>query len=193
MLSIGLTGGIGSGKTLISRVFSHLFIPIYYADDRAKELYKQKKVIDKLVSSFGECIMVNDCLDKKKLANIVFNDISKLRLLDSIIHPLVRQDYEDWKIKQDAPYVIMESAIIFESNWQEMFDKVICVYTPKEIAIERVMKRDESTREQVEHRMENQMSSKAKKDKSDFVVIHDNDKMIIPQILTIDKQLRSLI
>lgn len=192
MLSIGLTGGIGSGKTLISRVFSHLFVPIYYADDRAKELYKKKEVIEKLISCFGESIMVDGCLDKKQLANIVFNDINQLRLLDSIIHPLVKQDYEMWKIKQDTPYVIMESAIIFESNWQEMFDKVICVYTPKEIAIERVMKRDNATREQVEDRIGNQMSSKEKRERSDFVVIHDNKNMIIPQILTIDKQLRDL-
>lgn len=188
-LSIGLTGGIGSGKTLITRVFSHLGVPIYYTDDRAKEFYKGQEVINKLVSYFGDTIIENGEVNKKELAKIVFKSKSQLRLLDSIIHPLVRQDYELWKIKQDSPYVIMESAILFESNWQNMFNKIICVYTPKEVAIKRVMQRDNITRTQVIDRMKNQLLDTEKRKMSDFIIMHDDNKMLIPQILSIHNQL----
>lgn len=191
-LSIGLTGGIGSGKTLITRVFSHLGVPIYKADDNAKNMYSKQEVIEQIVSYFGQEVIVDGMIDKKKLASIVFKSPRQLRLLSDIVHPLVKADYELWKNKQDKPYVIMESAIIYESNWQNMFDKVICVFTPKEIAIKRVIKRDNITRGEVLDRMKNQKNEGDKKNLSDYVIVHDNNKMLIPQILSIHQQLIDL-
>ena len=189
MKSIALTGSIGSGKTLVCSVFEHLNIPIFIADIQAKECYKDIIFLKEIAKEFGDNIIKNNVLDKKELANIVFSDKNKLEKLNSMIHPKVLNKFLQWRELQSAPYVILESAIIFEIQWEKYFDKIICINTPKDIAIKRVIERDNISKQEVEIRMNNQLPIVEKCKRSDFVIFHDNKTMILPQILEIHKQL----
>lgn len=192
-LSIGLTGTIGSGKSLISKVFSLLNVPIYNADSRAKALYEDKELLNKLQSIFGNNILKNNQLDKQLLADIVFADKVKLNKLNNIMHPLVRKDYSTWLSNQTTSYAIMESAIIFENNLQSWFDKVILVATPIELVINRAMLRDNQTKEQILDRINNQMSEEQKRCLADYTIENDDIQLVIPQILDIDLKIKHLI
>lgn len=189
MKNIALTGSIGSGKSLVCSVFEHLNIPIFTADIQAKECYKDVFFLKEIAQEFGDYIVKDNVLDKKELANIVFSDKEKLEKLNSMIHPKVLDKFLLWREFQSAPYVILESAILFEIGWEKYFDKVICINTPKDIAIERVMIRDNISRQEVEIRMNNQLSIEEKCKRADFVIFHDNKTMLLPQILEIHKQL----
>lgn len=194
-LSIGLTSGIGCGKTLISNVFSHLGVPVFNTDERAKDLYNREDVLKDMQAMFGTEIVENNKLNKQKLANIVFNNKEKLRQLNSYIHPKVKQEYKEWMSCQSRfciPYVIMESALIFETNWQKMFDKIICINTPSNLAIERTIIRDNTTKEQVLERIKNQLPLEQKIAESDYIINNDNIQLVLPQIIKIDKQIRIL-
>lgn len=194
-LSIGLTSGIGCGKTLISKVFSHLNVPVFNTDERAKDLYNRKDVLKDMQAMFGTEIVENNKLNKQKLANIVFNQKEKLQQLNNYIHPKVKQEYEAWidyYSKLYTPYVIMETALIFEAKWQEMFDKIICINTPSNLAIERTILRDKATKEQVLDRIKNQLSLEEKIVGSDYIINNDNIQLVLPQIMKIDKEIRIL-
>jgi dephospho-CoA kinase len=191
-LSIGLTGGIGSGKTLIGNAFRVLGIPIFIADIEAKKCYEDKKFLSIVAKEISTKIVVKGVFQKQILANIIFNDKEALAKLNSIIHPLVLDKYLTWKSKQDKPYVIAESAIIFEIDWQKHFEKVICINTPTEVALERVEKRDNATREDILARMSNQMPIEEKIKLSDYIIFHDNNTMLMPQILAIHNQILEL-
>ncbi|MBQ9311865.1 MAG: dephospho-CoA kinase [Bacteroidales bacterium] len=194
-LSIALTGGIGCGKTLISQVFSHLQVPVFNSDKVAKELYLRKDVLKDMQTLFGTEIVAEGVLDRGKLSEIVFNNREKLEQLNSYIHPKVEEEYMvwlKWQTEQNVPYVIMESAIIFEINWEKKFDKVICINTPERLVIQRTMLRDNATKQQIEKRMLNQISTKEKIEKSDYIVNNDDVQLVIPQILKIDNELKNL-
>lgn len=192
MKKIGLTGGIGVGKTYVSEVFKSLGVPVFNADIEAKKLMITfKKLMDLVKSEFGEDIYVNENLNKEKLASIVFSDKSKLKKLNSLVHPIVKAEFEQWYTKQTSPYVIKETAILFESNSHLGLDVVICVSAPLELRVVRVMKRDNSTEKEIKNRIENQFSQEEKENLSDYIIINDNKDMLLPQIIKIHKELLS--
>ncbi len=194
MIKTGLTGNIGSGKTIVAKIFELLGVEIFYADNEAKILLDAPEVIQELKSVFGNKVKDNkDKIDRKKLAGIIFNDNVALKKVNKIIHPRVRQKYLSWlKHQKDMAYTIHEAAIMFESGFDKMFDQIIFVSAPEELRIKRIMKRDNSDRQSAVNRIRNQASEKEKIKKSDYVIINDDDNLIIPQILTIHRNLINL-
>lgn len=192
MKKVGITGGIGSGKSTVCKVFELLGIPVYYADDEAKKLLDfDVEIKSKLQSIFGNSIL-NDQggIDRKKIATIVFNDKQKLEQLNSVIHPAVATHFVNWcKLHSSASFIIKEAAILFESNAYKQVDKIITVVAPLELKIERVIKRDLASREEVLKRIANQMSDEEKIKRSDFVIVNDEQILVIPQVLDILKKI----
>lgn len=183
MIKIGITGGIGSGKSVICKTFSILGIPVYYSDLKAKELLNTSKEIrNALTNLFGKNLYTEKGIDKLKLANIIFNDKSSLEKVNSIVHPIVMKDFYNWSEKQKTNVVINESAIIFEANLKEHFDYIITITAPEEMRIDRVMKRDKIKREDVIARINHQYSDKKKINESDFVITNNNTDPILPQL-----------
>lgn len=187
MIKIGITGGIGSGKSTITNILSVLKIPVYIADAESKRLTETSPTIkEKLIHMFGADMYKNECLDKKLLASYIFNDKEKLEQVNSIIHPEVEQDFRNWVQKnKKSPIIAKEAAILFESGFDKFVDKTIMVYTPLETRIERTMHRDNCNRETVLARIKNQMPDEEKAKLSDFVVVNDNSSSLIEQILNI--------
>ncbi len=189
---IGLTGGIGSGKSVVAKVFATLGIPVFNADDEAKRIMQSSiEIKTKLIEQFGTDIYNVHGLDKEKLASIVFNDSFQLQLLNAIVHPVTIQAAKDWAAKQTSPYVIKEAALIFESGAADGLFKVIGVTAPISIRIHRVMQRDGITKDQVDARMRNQISDTIKMRLCDYVIENNNQQMVIPQVLEIDKAIRA--
>jgi dephospho-CoA kinase len=193
MLKVAVTGGIGSGKSIVCRLFSSLGIPVFNADYEANRLMKEDPDVKKnIISAFGnEVYLSNGDIHRKKLADLIFNDNIALRKINGIVHPAVRKSFFNWAEKQTAGYVIQEAAIIFESGASELFDKIITVYAPEELRIKRVMERDSVSREKVLERMNNQLSDEFKISKSDFVIVNNDIDMLIPQVLKIHNNLIS--
>jgi dephospho-CoA kinase len=184
VLRIGLTGGIGSGKSVVAKLFETLGIPVYYADDAAKKLMNTNAVLKTaIIRNFGEKSYVNDQLDKKYLATIVFNDKEKLDILNSLTHPATIRDAEEWMKQQTTPYIIKEAALIFESGANKKLDHVIGVYAPLPLRIKRVMARDNSTEEEIMKRISRQMNEEEKMNRCDFVIINNEEELVIPQVL----------
>ncbi|SCX89093.1 dephospho-CoA kinase [Flavobacterium caeni] len=168
---LGLTGGIGSGKTTISKFFESMGIPVYVADDQGRRLTESKPMLSKIRETFGDAVFDGEKLDRKKLSQMVFADPGKLQQLNGIVHPAVRKHFAKWlTTHQDKPWVIRESAILFESGSYQDCDKIVTVAAPVEKRIERVMRRDGVTREQVLQRIGNQMTDAERAAKSDFVI-----------------------
>ena len=189
---IGLTGGIGSGKSVVAKVFATLGIPVFNADDEAKRIMQTSPEIkSKLIQQFGMDIYNDSGLDKEKLASIVFDDPFQLQLLNAIVHPVTIQAAKDWAAKQTTPYVIKEAALIFESGTADGLFKVIGVTAPLSLRTHRVMQRDGITKEQVDARMRNQISDTIKMRLCDYVIENNNQQMVIPQVLEIDKAIRA--
>jgi dephospho-CoA kinase len=189
---IGLTGGIGSGKSVVAIVFATLGIPVFNADDEAKRIMQTSPEIKtKLIEQFGLEIYNENGLDKEKLASIVFNDPFQLQLLNAIVHPVTIQAAKDWAAKQTTPYVIKEAALIFESGTADGLFKVIGVTAPLSLRTHRVMQRDGITKDQVDARMRNQISDTIKMRLCDYVIENNNQQMVIPQVLEIDKAIRA--
>ena len=193
MLKIGITGGIGSGKSTVCRVFLAFGTPVFEADKIAKDLMNTNEEIrEKLVNLFGTSVYLHDqTVDRKYLAGIVFNDPSLLEQLNAIVHPVVRKTFFDWCEKQQTPYIIHEAAILFESDFYKMMDKTITVVTTENERIQRVMKRDGLTLELVKVRIRNQWSDEERIKLADFVIGNNDDELIIPQIIEIDKKIRA--
>ena len=189
---IGLTGGIGSGKSVVAKIFATIGIPVFNADEEAKRIMQTSPAIKtKLIEQFGNDIYNVHGLDKEKLAAIVFNDPFQLQLLNAIVHPVTIQAAKDWAAKQTSPYVIKEAALIFESAAADGIFKVIGVTAPMSLRIQRVMQRDGVSKEQVEARMQHQISDTIKMRLCDFVIENNNQQMVIPQVLEIDKAIRA--
>lgn len=192
MLKVGITGGIGSGKSTVCKVFELLKVPVYYTDIAAKELLDNDTgVKDKIIGVFGkEMLAEKNTIDKKRLASVVFNDKLKLEQLNAIVHPAVALHFEAW-LKENAAskYIIKEAAILFESGADKGVDKVITVVAPLELKITRVIQRDKTSREQVEQRIKAQMSDEEKIKRSQFVIHNDERELLIPQIIRIHKEL----
>lgn len=192
MLKIGITGGIGSGKTTISHILGRLGYPIYIADEEASRLMNNNdKIRTGLIQNFGtEVYSGSGLLNKKKLADLIFSDKTALAKVNQLVHPEVLHDFASWSRKQTADVVFFEAAILFEAGLDRYFDYTICIYAPVETRIGRVLKRDHTTREKVMERIANQMDDDIRCRKSDFIISTADGKMVIEQILTITRQLK---
>jgi dephospho-CoA kinase len=188
---IGLTGGIGSGKTTIANYFMAVGIPVYIADDEARKIMQSEEIIEEIKKTFGSEIFENDILNREKLAQIVFGDAEKLKLLNAIIHPAVKKHFHNWILDhKNSPYIIYEAAILFESGSYKDCDKIITVTAPMESRIQRVIQRDNSSRDQVLKRINAQWNDDQRIAKSDFVIQNDsleNAKSEVDKILKILK------
>ncbi|MEN9909500.1 MAG: hypothetical protein RLZZ540_2649 [Bacteroidota bacterium] len=187
---IGLTGGIGSGKTTIANYLASLGIPVYIADDAGKKVMQTKEILEAIKEQFGAAIFDENQLNRAKLAGIVFDDPNQLKALNAIVHPAVRKDYKDWLSQhQKDPILVYESAILFESGSYKDFDYILTITAPLETRIERVLKRETISRDQVLNRINSQWTDEQRISKSDFVV--DNID-IVKTKLKIDKILKIL-
>ena len=185
---IGLTGGIGSGKTTIANYFEENGVPVYIADDGARNVMQSEYIIKEIKTTFGEDLFENNILNRAKLAEIVFNNADKLTQLNAIVHPAVKKDFELWLSKNKSyPYVIYEAAILFESGRYKECDVIITVTAPEEIRIERVLKRDNTTREQVLSRMQMQWKDEKRISRSNFVINNTNLKIAKEEVVKILK------
>lgn len=189
MKVIGLTGNIGSGKSIVSNIFEVLKVPVYHADAESKKLLQNDDVKSSVRSIFKNVYDENGQVDRKKLATIVFNDQNLLLRLNEILHPLVRENFHQWlRSKTEHPYVLNEAAIIFESGFENEFNNIVLVTCPQEIAIERVIKRDNVTREEVLRRIHTQMPEEKKAALADFLILNDGLHQVIPQVLDLHKR-----
>lgn len=175
MIIVGLTGGIGSGKTTISKCFETYGIPVYIADKEAKALMNRSKVIQrKLIALFGDDAYKDGRLNRAYLASKIFNDKTLLSKMNAIVHPKVASHFKRWLKKQDAPYIIKEAAIIFENNLEHQYNYIITVVAAEQLRIARVMKRDNATRKKVKTIISNQLSDEEKIKKSHFVIVNNH-------------------
>ncbi len=192
-LRIGLTGGIGSGKSTVAQLFELLGIPVYYADDAAKELMNTDEELKAAIKkNFGEAAYKDDQLDRQYLASVVFNDPVRLDLLNSLVHPATIRDAEQWMKKQTTAYTIKEAALLFESRSDKHLDYIIGVSAPEKIRVERVMKRDAVTWEEVMQRLSKQIDEEEKMKRCDFILINDETQLLIPQVLELHQKLINL-
>ena len=193
MIRVGITGGIGSGKSTVAHLYEIMGYPVYYADIRAKWLMNNDPIIKtELIATFGKEVYPQH-LDRKVLAAIVFSNPDALAKLNSITHPAVKRDMDEWAKRQDSPIIFKEAAILFESGTNRSVDKTICVIAPEITRVMRVMKRDGVTASQVQERIKNQWSDDKKIALSDFVLYADEQQLVISQALEILKHLEKQI
>ncbi len=193
VLKIGLTGGIGSGKSTVANIFAQLGVPILQADQLAKEIMKHdESVKQKIVSAFGANAYINNLPNREFIAGIVFKDPFQLSVLNSIVHPATIAASIEWAKNQDVPYVIKEAALFFESGSAEGLDGIIGVYAPSALRIQRVMSRDGSNREQVIERMNQQIDDHLKMKLCDWVITNNEQELLIPQVIQLHNKLLQL-
>lgn len=192
MLKIGITGGIGSGKTVVCRVFALLGIPIYDSDFRAKWVMQKHPVLRQdLITAFGEKIYTAEGeLDRGYLASLVFNNPERLALLNSLVHPRVKDDFTNWVAEQKAPYILKEAALMFESNAYKQVDNVITVSAPLDVRLKRILQRDPYRKPtEVQAIIDKQLSEEERQSRSDYIIYNDDQQLVIPQVLALHKQL----
>ena len=191
MLKIGITGGIGSGKTTVCKVFELLGVPVFYADSVAKEIMiSDDELVDGIKATFGgSSYFPDNSLNRKHLSDIVFNNPEQLRKLNALVHPAVFRAFDKWmaSLPPETPYVLKEAALLFESGSYRMCDKTLMVIAPEAIRIDRVMMRDGVTAEQVRLRMDQQWSEEKKLHLADFEIHNSSNKSIIEQVLELHK------
>ena len=193
MLRVGLTGGIGSGKSTVAKIFEVLGIPVYYADDAAKHIMNTDEELKKdIIQQFGKESYINDQLNRPYIAALVFNDKEKLELLNSLTHPATIRDANRWMEQQTSAYTIKEAALIFESGSAQHLDYVIGVYTPLPLRMKRIMDRDHITKEEVQQRMSRQIDEEIKMRLCDKVIINDEQQLVTTQVLQIHEQLMAM-
>lgn len=191
-IKLGITGGIGSGKSYVCEIFRSMGMPVYDSDSMAKKLMNSSdKIRTAITNTWGDKIYNNGSLDKQKLADIIFNDKNALKTINSIVHPVVTDDFEEWAKQQNSNIVINESAIIFEAGLEKYFDAIISITAPKEIRIARVLKRDNTNREQVISRINNQWHDDKIKERSDFIICNDSSAPLLPQIISIIEKIKT--
>ena len=183
MIKIGVTGGIGSGKSVVSSLLNMAGIPVYVADNESKNMTETSAVIQKkLKALFGKDIYINGNLDRKRLASLIFADEELLEKVNGIIHPVVKNDFKCWASKQSTKRCALESAILFESGFDKDVDVILTVYAPVELRLTRTMVRDGATEADVIKRMNRQMPDALKRKQADFVIVNDDVQALIPQI-----------
>ncbi len=192
-LQIGITGGIGSGKTLVSKIFACLGIPVYDADSHAKELMTTDGIlVSQIKKEFGDLSYLSDgTLNRKYLSEVVFNKQDRLDVLNKLVHPRVGENYTQWvKRHNNKAYVLKEAALLFEAGSYKTLDKIIVVHAPEEVRIKRVMHRDGRAEQQVREIIRKQMSEEEKLKRADFIIYNDESSLIIPQVLALHNRLR---
>jgi dephospho-CoA kinase len=195
MLKIGITGNIGGGKTTVSKIFEILGIPVFYADDAAKKVMTaDAELISALKNAFGKAAYFDDgSLNRKHIAGIVFNDEKQLAKLNSLVHPAVFRAFDTWAAEiSNAPYIMKEAALLFESDSYKMCDKTIMVVAPLELRIKRVMQRDRLIPEEIISRDARQFTEERKMELADFVIRNDDTELVIPQVLKLHEQFLSI-
>lgn len=194
-LKVGITGGIGSGKTTVCKIFETLGIPVYYADDRAKALMvEDKNLTSDIKKIFGEEAYSPDgSLNRKHIADIAFHNPLKLKELNAIVHPAVLEDGNRWHVEQKiAPYTLKEAALIFESDSYKHLDKIITVFAPQNVRLERVILRGGNlTKQDIEARMAKQLPEEEKMKRANFIIYNDGEQALIPQVMKIHRLLCS--
>lgn len=192
-LAIGITGGIGSGKSTVCKVFKLLGVPVFEADLIAKTLINlNAEIRNGLIQFFGKDIYNSDSkLNRKMLANLIFNDELLMEKVNGLVHPAVRNEYLNWIKQQNSAYIIHEAAILFESGFYKMMDYTILVSAPEEMRVDRVTCRDNIAPEKVRSRMLKQLTDEEKRKLASFELVNDNKKLLIPQIFEIDKNLKA--
>lgn len=184
MITIGITGGIGSGKSIVSTLMELSGIPVYIADEESKRLTQKSPAIRKgLTDLFGETIYTPNGLDKKKLAGFIFNDPEILQKVNNIIHPEVFKDFISWTELLHKNICALESAILFESGFNKFTDITLLVYAPEKIRIQRAMDRDQASMDEVKTRVNNQLSDDIKKEKANYIIYNDGVRALIPQVM----------
>lgn len=188
MLKIGITGGMGSGKSTVCNIFRNLGVPIFTSDVEAKRLMNHDKSIKKqIIEAFGEDMYTSEGLiDSRRMGQLVFNSPRDLERLNGIIHPKVKLAFEEWaEMHQQKPYIMKEAAILFETGYYQHLDKIINVFAPKEQRIQRIIKRDDTTVEHVERRMNFQFTDEVRNEMADFIIINEDGQQydLLPQVM----------
>jgi len=192
MLKVGVTGGLGSGKTVVCSILKQLGVPVFNADEEAKKLLDREDIRSKILLYFGEQVFDCDRVSRKKLANYVFSNEEALARLNELVHPAVAREFLKWTAQQNAsqPYVVIEAALLIESRQDYSLDMIAVVCSPLEDRIIRAMQRDNATRESIMARISKQLSDEDMIKKAGCVLLNDDDHMLLPQVLEMDKKLR---
>lgn len=187
---IGITGGIGSGKSTVCRVLEIMGYPVYYSDDEAKKLmHEDQQLIGSIKQAFGEAAYENNELNRPFIASIVFRQPQKKDTLNALVHPKVRAHFANWAESQQSELVFQESALLFETGGYKLLDKTVLVTAPEAIRIQRVQDRDHSSEEAIKARISNQLKDEEKIPLADFVITNDNKKLVLPQVLAMLTQI----
>ena len=187
---IGITGNIGSGKSLVCKIFNHLGISTFHSDEETKKLYFLPEIKKEIVGRFGDEVYFEDgSLNKKLLSYHLFQNKEALQFIEDLLYPKLNQVFDEWCEKQTSKYVLIESAILFEKNFDRQFDKIIFVSAPEDVRVKRAMQRDRCDEENVRSRMRLQWDEATKKAKSDYIINNDNNVMLIPQVMRINSEL----
>jgi dephospho-CoA kinase len=190
MLKIGITGGIGSGKSLVAHIFRVLGIPVFDADETAKKIMNEDKALKaEIIQQFGQKAYKAGVIDRKYLADLVFKDPFQLEKLNAIVHPVTIRAAQNWMKKQDAPYALKEAALLFESGTAADLDYVIGVYAPAPLRTTRVMRRNNIAMEEVKNRMKRQINEEIKMKLCDFVIVNDEQTLLIPQVIMLHQKI----
>jgi dephospho-CoA kinase len=189
LLKIGITGGIGSGKSTVCTIFKILGIPVFNADIEARKLYDEPQVKEAIMLAFGDNMYPQGVFDKKAMANIVFQSADKLKQLNELLHPLVQIQFDTWLQQQESPYTIKEAALLIEAGSYQQLDELILVTCPMNKRIERVMKRDRVSEDEVLARINKQLSEEDKRTLCQYEIINDDRQLLIPQMLQLHHQL----
>lgn len=189
MVKVGVTGGIGSGKSVVCRVLQVLGVPVFNADAEAKRLYGLPEVRSAVIRAFGEGVYIGDVLDRAALADRVFSDPDALSTLNGIIHPAVRERFQAWASTQQAPYVVMEAAILAETGGGRAFDHLVVVSAPEDLRIRRVMRRDGAGEEAVRARLRSQTDEATRLALADTVIVNDDRTLVVPQVVELHRHL----
>lgn len=193
-LIVGITGGIGSGKSVVSRLLNMLGYPVYDSDSKAKRLNDTDEEVKRaLTLAFGSDLYENGLLNRPKLASLIFHSDSNRQLVNAIIHPAVKRDFLRWAEAQNSDIVFLEAAILYESGFDAFMNKVVAVAAPEQVRIQRAMQRDNATEQQIVNRLRAQMSQDVLESKADFVVVNDGIQPLLPQIEALAVQLRNQI
>lgn len=190
MKKIGITGNIGSGKSYVCKMFENLGIPVFYSDDETKKLYLVPSVKTLIINRFGNEVYFEDgTLNRKLLSYHLFKNEEAMKFIESVLYPALNQHFDEWCEQQTTPYVLYESAILFEKNYEKFFDNIIFVSAAESIRLQRVMKRDDCSEENVRSRMRLQLNEETKISRADFVIYNDGIKAVEPQVEAINKLL----
>ena len=193
MHKVGVTGGIGSGKSTVCRIFQVLGIPVYFADDRARSLIvSDSRIREGYMRLFGPEVYVNGRLNRQLVAEKIFSDRSLLHEVNRLVHPVVREDFLQWVEQQEAPYVIEEAAVLLESGGQENLDKVVTISAPESVRVRRVCERDGINPHKVRERMKSQWTDEQRRKAADYEIIADDRHRVIPRVLQIHNELKKI-